>query len=133
MEYSIRPELSEATFPVFKCDFASVIAYNRVERATRCFDAISGDADNSTAAAIRVTVPAAGSVTDEPEMEQKLASIEQPEVLRKHHRGSRWLGTPGGGTRSARRLLLAQVRDLHFPYPPSHPPIAWHQTIWLRR
>ena len=70
-EYMLRPEQSELVVLVFKAGFASALAHDHVVRATRFTGSISGDPGNPATAAIRVAVPVAALVIDEPEMRKK--------------------------------------------------------------
>jgi polyisoprenoid-binding protein YceI len=70
-DYEIRAARSELVVLVFKAGIASVLAHDHVIRATRLVGSVSGDPTDPASAVVRVTVPAAALVADEPEARRR--------------------------------------------------------------
>jgi polyisoprenoid-binding protein YceI len=70
-EYGIRADQGELVVLVFKTGFASALAHDHVVRATRFSGSISGEPGDPATAVVRVTVPAAALIADEPEVRQR--------------------------------------------------------------
>jgi polyisoprenoid-binding protein YceI len=70
-EYRIRPERSELVVLVFKAGFASALGHDHVVRAAQFTGSVAGDPGTPAGAAIRLIVPVAALVADEPEVRKK--------------------------------------------------------------